>query len=86
MKQAVLQMLPTASINLDKDNPRIKQYVEYYENVTAEVIAMALSDSSNSDTSTTFRVLRDSIKESGGIIHPIIVNHEGVDSYVVVRY
>ena len=86
MKQAVLQMLPTASINLDKDNPRIKQYVEYYENVTAEVIAMALSDSSNSDTSsTTFRALRDSIKESGGIIHPIIVNHEGGDSYVVIE-
>ena len=85
MKQAELQMLPTASINLDKDNPRIKQYVEYYEDVTAEVIAMALSDSSNSDTSTTFRVLRDSIKESGGIIHPIIVNHEDGDSYVVIE-
>lgn len=85
MKQAVLQMLPTANISLDKDNPRIKQYVEYYENVTAEVIAMALSDNSNSETSTTFRVLRDSIKESGGIIHPILVNHVGDNSYVVIE-
>jgi hypothetical protein len=85
MKQAELQVLPTASISLDKENPRIKQYLEYFNNVTADAIAMALSDSSNSDTSTTFRVLRDSIKESGGIIHPIIVNHEGDGSYVVIE-
>jgi len=85
MKQAVLKILPTAQIRLDQENPRIKQYIEYYQEVTAEVIAMALSDSSNSDSSTTFRALRDSIKTSGGIIHPIIVNHEGDGSYVVIE-
>ena len=86
MKQAVLKTLSTSQIRLDQENPRIKQYIEYYKVVTAEVIAMALSDSSNNDsTSTTFRALRDSIKTSGGIIHPIIVNHEGNDSYVVIE-
>lgn len=85
MKQAVLKTLPTALIQLDKENPRIKQYIEYYDEISAEIIALALSDSSNSDTSTTFRVLRDSIKDSGGIIHPIIVNHEGDDNYVVIE-
>lgn len=85
MKQAVLKTLPTSQVQLDQENPRIKQYIEYYQEVTAEVIAMALSDSSNSDSSTTFRALRDSIKTSGGIIHPIIVNHEGNGSYVVIE-
>ena len=84
MKQAVMQVLPTAKIQLDQENPRIKQYIEYYEEVTAEVIAMALSDSS-SDSSTTFKALRDSIKTSGGIIHPIIVNHKDDDTYVVIE-
>ena len=86
MKQAKLQLLPTSSISLDKENPRIKQYVEYYENISAEIIAMALSNNSNNDSnSTTFRVLRDSIKESGGIIHPIIVNQEDNNSYIVIE-
>ncbi|MBP5423140.1 MAG: ParB N-terminal domain-containing protein [Paludibacteraceae bacterium] len=85
MKQAVLEMLPTASINLDKDNPRIKHYLEQYKEIKSEMIALALSDSSNESASTTYHALRDSIKESRGIIHPIVVNHEGDGTYTVIE-
>lgn len=85
MKQAVLKMLPTASINLDKDNPRIKHYLEQYKEISSELIALALSDNSSEGSSTTYHSLRDSIKESRGIIHPIVVSHEPDGSYVVIE-
>ena len=85
MKQAVLQMLPTASVNLDKDNPRIKHYLEQYKEISSELIALALSDNSSEGSSTTYHSLRDSIKESRGIIHPIVVSHESDGSYVVIE-
>ena len=85
MKQAVLRMLPTASINLDKDNPRIKHYLEQYKEISSELIALALSDNSSEGSSTTYHSLRDSIKESRGIIHPIVVSHESDGSYVVIE-
>ena len=85
MKQAVLQKLPTTSINLDKENPRIKHYLEQYKEISSELIALALSDNSSEGSSTTYHSLRDSIKESRGIIHPIVVSHEPDDSYVVIE-
>ncbi len=85
MKQAVLKMLPTASINLDKDNPRIKHYLEHCKEITSELIALALSDNSGEGSSTTYHSLRDSIKESRGIIHPIVVSHENDGSYIVIE-
>ena len=85
MKQAVLKMLPTASVSLDKDNPRIKHYLEQYKEISSELIALALSDNSSEGSSTTYHSLRDSIKESRGIIHPIVVSHEPDGSYVVIE-
>jgi len=86
MKHAQLMTLPISQINLDIDNPRIKQFLEIYNgNINAEQIALALSDSSSSDTSTTYRALRDSIKASQGIIHPIVVNKESDGSYTVIE-
>lgn len=86
MKHAQLMTLPISQINLDIENPRIKQFLEFYkDNITAEQIALALSDSSSSDTSTTYRALRDSIKASKGIIHPIVVNKESDNTYTVIE-
>lgn len=86
MKHAQLMTLPISQINLDIENPRIKQFLEFYkDNITAEQIALALSDSSSSETSTTYRALRDSIKASKGIIHPIVVNKESDGSYTVIE-
>lgn len=85
MKQAKLTQLPIDSIKLDEDNPRIKQCLENYHNITPEVIALALWDSGDGDAATSYRVLRDSIKDSGGIIHPIVVNHEENGDYVAIE-
>lgn len=86
MKHAQLMTLPISQINLDMDNPRIKQFLEIYNgDINAEQIALALSDSSSSETSTTYRALRDSIKASQGIIHPIVVNKESDGSYTVIE-
>lgn len=86
MKYAQLKNLPISQVNLDVANPRIKQFLEFYkDNITAEQIALALSDSSSSESSTTYKALRDSIKASKGIIHPIVVNHEKNGTYTVIE-
>ena len=86
MKKAKLVTLSISQVNLDVANPRIKQFLEFYkDNITAEQIALALSDSSSSDSSTTYKALRDSIKASKGIIHPIVVNHESDGTYTVIE-
>lgn len=86
MKNAQLQILPISEVNLDVANPRIKQFLDIYQgNITAEHIALALSDSSSSDSSTTYKALRDSIKASKGIIHPIVVNKDEHGIYTVIE-
>lgn len=86
MKQAELKTLPITMVNLDRENPRIKQFLDIYKDgITAEMIALALSDSSSSDSSTTYKALRESIKTSGGIIHPIVVNKESNGEYTVIE-
>lgn len=75
-------------INLDRDNPRIKNYPDIYsdEEITSAQIALALSNSSNTqDATTSYTSLRDSIKKCGGIIHPIIVSLEPDGSYVAIE-
>lgn len=83
-----LQNLPITDIVLDKDNPRIKHFLEMYkpEKITAEAISLALSNSGNpGDSTTSFSALRDSIKISGGIIHPIIVSKEPDGRYIAIE-
>lgn len=78
--------LPIDKVQLDIDNPRIKQYISIYRNITSEVLSLALSGSSASDAAGKYRALRDSIKENGGIFTPIIVNHSTQnDSYTVIE-
>ena len=77
--------LNIGDIILDKNNPRIKMYLEMYgDNVTAEGIALALN-SSSSDGATSFSSLKESIRVNGGIINPIIVNHTSEGEYVVIE-
>lgn len=74
--------LCTDQIELDKSNPRIADYLEYYdeENLDSDTMALLLGTSSDSCAS-----LRESIKENGGIVHPIIVNHFPEGRYVVIE-
>lgn len=85
MTTAKLEMLPINIIELDKENPRIKHFLEMYTDITSEMIALALTDSSSGDASTSYRALRDSIKVSKGIIHPIVVNKNENGTYTVIE-
>lgn len=86
MKSLGLMKLSINEVELDKGNPRIKQYLEIYgDNITSEQVALALSYSGNGDQSTSYNTLKESIKVSQGIIHPIVVNKNENGVYVVIE-
>ena len=74
--------LDTALLDLDFTNPRIQNYLQNYpkESRTGELLAMLLGTGTDSCSS-----LKESIKEHGGIINPIIVNHFPDGRYVVIE-
>lgn len=69
-------------IELDRSNPRIANYLDLYdeEKLTSDIMALLLGTTTDSCAS-----LRESIRENGGIVHPIIVNHFSDGRYVVVE-
>lgn len=86
MNSLGLMYLPIDEVELDRENPRIKQYLEIYgDSITSEHIALALSYSGNGDSSTSYQTLKESIKVSKGIIHPIVVNKGADGKYVVIE-
>lgn len=74
--------LPITEIQLDRSNPRIANYLDLYaeEDITSDVMALLLGTTADSCAS-----LRESIKENGGIIHPIIVNRQADGKYIVIE-
>lgn len=73
--------LPVENIGLDVSNPRIARGVTYYgDKITSEIMALLLGTTSEACTS-----LRESIRENGGIINPIVVNKRNDGSYVVIE-
>lgn len=81
------KIIPIDSIDLDFENPRIRRFLEYTPNPTAEQIYLALgfgSSESDSSGTTTFRSLRESIRESKGIIYPIIVRTKPDGKYLAI--
>ena len=81
MAESFYKELRVEDIELDVQNPRIKMYLENYEVITAEGIALALNGTSSDGS---FVALKESIRVNGGVINPIIVNHVG-DKYVVIE-
>ena len=82
--------LPVDDLTLDVDNPRIQLIMERWKGeVTAEIIHLALGsgrDTQDSgDSGTTFYSLKESIRTSGTIIHPIHVNKTAEGKLVVVE-
>ena len=71
-----------ALLDLDFTNPRIQNYLQNYpeESRSGELLAMLLGTGTDSCAS-----LKESIKEHGGIINPIIVNHFPDGRYVVIE-
>ena len=83
------EKLDIDKVCLDMENPRIVKFLEIYskENLTGEAVALALGSSGSSeDGSTGYNNLKDSIRVSRGIIHPIIVNYlTAEDKYVAIE-
>lgn len=71
-------------IELDRSNPRVASYLEYYDedNISSDTMAMLLGMGTTTNSCAS---LRESIKENGGIVHPIIVNHFLDGRYVVIE-
>ncbi|MFH0975876.1 MAG: ParB/Srx family N-terminal domain-containing protein [Spirochaetota bacterium] len=83
-----IKLIPIKDIELDKSNPRIAQFLEFYgDDIPSEQIALALGvgDSQTDGNGVTFQSLKTSIKTNGGIIHPIIVNDKSDKKYVVIE-
>ena len=74
--------LSVDQITIDKENPRIANYLDIHDpaNITSDLIALLLGT-----TSAACESLRESIRENGGIIHPIIVNKESNGTYRVIE-
>jgi hypothetical protein len=80
--------VPIDLIDLDVENPRIRRFLEFTPNPSAEQINLALgvgSSESDSSGNTTFRTLRESIRENRGIIIPIIVRTKADGRYLVIE-
>lgn len=72
-------------IQLDLENPRIKQYIEMYgDSLTEDSIALALT-STGDGKSSSYSALKESIRVNRGIINPIIVNKRADGSLVVIE-
>ena len=93
MQSGQYELLPVDQVELDTRNPRIRRFLEIYdENTkrTEEQIAFALNAAIDSGDeglkdATTPTKLRESIVANGGIRQPIIVNRRKDGSIVCVE-
>ena len=71
-----LRSVPIMDIELDVENPRIRKWLEMYPDPTPDQIYLALGSGSDdeSESSTTFEKLKQSIITNGGVILPVILN------------
>lgn len=73
-----LTSVPVTDIELDRENPRIRKFLEMYgEDVTPEQIHLALGaggDDTGAGGGTTFSKLRNSVLTNGGVIQPVLIN------------
>jgi len=84
------QVIPVEEIELDKDNPRIRKFLEHYgDNITPEAMFLALGAGGNSTDnpsgSTTYQSLAESIRTNKGIINPIVVNKRPDGNFIVIE-
>lgn len=75
-------------IELDKDNPRIRKFLEMYgNNITPEQFYLALGAAGDdeSESSASFEKLKNSILTNGGIIQPVILNRRAGGTLVCIE-
>lgn len=91
MTAGKLQNLRIDEVELDRENPRIRRFLEDYEGEPSyEQIALALGvegrdASGEMQGATTPEKLRNSILTSGGIVQPIVVNETADGRFVCVE-
>ncbi len=88
VKSGLLELVPVADIELDRTNPRIRKFLEMYaEQPTTDQIYLALGAAGDdeSESSTSFEKLRNSILTNGGIIHPVILNRRDDGSLICIE-
>jgi hypothetical protein len=82
------QYVRVKDVQFDLSNPRIRKFLEMYgEKPTAEQVYFALGAAGDdeSDSSTSFDKLKNSIMTNGGIIEPILVNKKPNGKYVCIE-
>lgn len=83
------EKLDINQVELDMENPRIARFIEMFSEkaLTGEAVALALGSSgSDGNNSTNYYNLKDSIRVSNGIIHPIIVNYRSdLGKYIAIE-
>ena len=74
----VFENVPVADIVLDRDNPRIRRFLEMYPDPTPEQVYLALGAGGEAagEGGSSFDKLKNSILSSRGIVQPIIVNRK----------
>lgn len=80
--------ISVAKIELDQANPRIRKFLEMYgDTITADQIYQALGAAGDdeSESSTSFEKLKNSILTNGGIIQPVILNRRANKSLVCIE-
>jgi hypothetical protein len=75
----VFDNVPVADIVLDRDNPRIRRFLEMYPDPTPEQVYLALGagGEATGEGGSSFDKLKSSILSSRGIVQPIIINRKG---------
>jgi len=88
VKTGNLESVPVAAIELDRANPRIRKFLEMYgDNITRDQICLALGAAGDdeSESSTSYDKLRNSILTNGGIIQPVILNRRADGTLLCVE-
>ena len=84
-----VESLPIEQLDLDKENPRIRKFIEQYgESPSFDHMMLALSAHSSDPeggNTATFQSLKESIRAQGGVINPIIVERQPNQRYKVVE-
>lgn len=74
----VFENVPIADIELDRDNPRIRRFLEMYPEPTPEQVYLALGAGGEpaGEGGSSFDKLKNSILSSKGIVQPVIINRK----------
>ena len=83
------EQVEISHIHLDGNNPRIKHLTGVYDTLNESRIALALGAGGDSEGEATaqdrFRQLKLAIKESGGVVQPIILKYQGHNSFLCIE-